>query len=182
MKQYSEFELQRALADARDGRPISRAAQQWGIPYHTLYYRLKRGRQSRNAAFADMQRLTQSQEDNLVAYILTQEALGCPISHGQLKGLAERMLGDGQQPLGRKWMRRFLRRNPLIRTKRSRAIDARRWRAHSPEIIQQFLDRLDIPEIKGIHPSNRWNIDETGIMEGKGTNGLVLGSAASRYI
>jgi 4-hydroxybenzoate polyprenyltransferase len=61
-------------------------------------------------------------------------------------------------------------------------MDARRWRAHDPEVIQKFIDRLDISEVKGIHPSNRWNMDETGIMEGKGTNGLVLGSAASRYI
>ncbi|KAK2053678.1 hypothetical protein LY76DRAFT_496961, partial [Colletotrichum caudatum] len=68
MKQYTELELQRALLDVGNGRPISEVARQWGIPYHTLYYRLKGNRQSRNAAFHHMQYLTQSQEDNLAAY------------------------------------------------------------------------------------------------------------------
>ncbi|KAK1974997.1 hypothetical protein LZ30DRAFT_606747, partial [Colletotrichum cereale] len=45
-----------------------------------------------------------------------------------------------------------------------------------------WFHRLDMPAVKGIHPSNRWNMDETGIREGKGSNGLVLGSAASREL
>ncbi|KAK2054922.1 hypothetical protein LY76DRAFT_521503, partial [Colletotrichum caudatum] len=74
----------------------------------------------------------------------------------QVKGLAERMMGDRQRPLGRKWIGRFLWRNLSIQTKRSRAIDAKRWRSYSSEVIQQFLQRLDsIPAIKDIHPSNR---------------------------
>ncbi|KZL87321.1 putative transposase [Colletotrichum incanum] len=48
-------------------------------------------------------------------------------------------------------------------------MDARRWKAHSAEVIQEFFHLLDsIPIIQDIHPSNRWNMDETGIMEGKG--------------
>ncbi|KAF4808962.1 hypothetical protein CGCTS75_v014791 [Colletotrichum tropicale] len=182
MKQYTEFELQRALKDIANGQSIRSAAREWIVPESTLRLRL-RGGQSRNSAFADMQRLSQAQEEYLASYISTQAALSSALTHQQVKGLAKRMLGDGQQPLGRKWMQRFLRRNPSIRAHRSRAMDARRWRSHSSEVIQGFFHRLDsIPAIKDIHPSNRWNMDETGILEGKGSNGLVLGSAASRYI
>jgi hypothetical protein len=75
------------------GCPIRQAAREWGIPYQSLQHRLK-GRQSRNAAWVDYQRLSQSQEANLAAYISTQEALGMPLTHQQVKGLAERMMGD----------------------------------------------------------------------------------------
>ncbi|KDN61478.1 putative transposase [Colletotrichum sublineola] len=34
-----------------------------------------------------------------------------------------------------------------------------------------------MPRIATINPSNRYNMDETGILEGKGDNGLVLGRA-----
>jgi hypothetical protein len=165
MKHYTEFELQQALADVAAGCPIRQAAREWGIPYQSLQHRLK-GRQSRNAAWVDYQRLSQSQEANLAAYISTQEALGMPLTHQQVKGLAERMMGDTHRPLGRKRIGRFLRRNPSIRAKRSRAIDARRWRSHSSEVIHEFFHRLDsIPAIQGIHPSNRWNMDKTGIIK-----------------
>jgi 4-hydroxybenzoate polyprenyltransferase len=41
---------------------------------------------------------------------------------------------------------------------------------------------LDLPEVKAIKPSNRWNIDEAGIMEGQGVNGLVVGSTNRRFV
>jgi hypothetical protein len=98
MKHYTEFELQQALADVAAGCPIRQVAREWGIPYQSLQHRLK-GRQSRNAAWVDYQRLSQSQEANLAAYISTQEALGMPLTHQQVKGLAERMMGDTHRPL-----------------------------------------------------------------------------------
>jgi 4-hydroxybenzoate polyprenyltransferase len=41
---------------------------------------------------------------------------------------------------------------------------------------------LEVPAIKLIKPENRWNMDEAGIMEGQGENGLVVGSAQNRFI
>ncbi|KAK2052838.1 hypothetical protein LY76DRAFT_490183, partial [Colletotrichum caudatum] len=89
-------------------------------------------------------------------------SLGRSLTHQQVKGLAERMIDDGQRRIGRKWMARFKPPNPSIRIRRSRAIDAHRWAAHS-EVIQDFFYHLaSIPAIQRIRPSNRWNIDETG--------------------
>ncbi|KAK6215444.1 transposase [Colletotrichum tabaci] len=182
MKPYTELELQRALRDIDTHCSIRQAARNWGIPYHTLRHRFH-GMQSKNTAYSHMQRLSQSQEQYLAEWVYIQDALGVAPTHQQLKGLAERMMGSINQPLGKRWVNRFLRRNPSIGTRRSRAIDARRWKAHSSEVIEDFFHRLDsIPTIQGINPSNRWNMDETGIMEGKGANGLVLGSMASQHI
>ncbi|KAK6212209.1 transposase [Colletotrichum tabaci] len=182
MKPYTELELQRALRDIDTHCSIRQAARNWGIPHHTLRHRFH-GMQSKNTAYSHMQRLSQSQEQYLAEWVYIQDALGVAPTHQQLKGLAERMMGSINQPLGKRWVNRFLRRNPSIGTRRSRAIDARRWKAHSSEVIEDFFHRLDsIPTIQGINPSNRWNMDETGIMEGKGANGLVLGSMASQHI
>ncbi|OHW95091.1 transposase, partial [Colletotrichum incanum] len=163
---------------------IRQAARNWGIPYPTLRHRLY-GTQSRDTAWADYQRLSQAQESSLAVYISTQSALGSALIHQQVKGLAERMIGDTQhtqRPLGRKWMQRFLRRNPSSSTLRYRAINSRRYKAHSAEVIQEWFYRLDLLVVKGIKLANRWNMDKIGILEGKGSNGPVLGSEASRYI
>jgi 4-hydroxybenzoate polyprenyltransferase len=41
---------------------------------------------------------------------------------------------------------------------------------------------LNIPAIKDILPANRYNFDECGLMEGQGTNGLVVGSSQTRAV
>ncbi|KAF4485948.1 hypothetical protein CGGC5_v005867 [Colletotrichum fructicola Nara gc5] len=46
----------------------------------------------------------------------------------------------------------------------------------------QWFKHLAIPEIMAIKASNRYNMDETGILEGRGSNGLVLGSSETRSI
>ncbi|KAK2035958.1 hypothetical protein LZ31DRAFT_281399, partial [Colletotrichum somersetense] len=60
MKQYTEFELQRALQDVAAGQTIRTAARIWGIPYPSLRHRLN-GTQSRDIAWAEYQRLSQDQ-------------------------------------------------------------------------------------------------------------------------
>jgi hypothetical protein len=41
---------------------------------------------------------------------------------------------------------------------------------------------LNIPAIAAIKPENRWNMDESGIMEGYRANGLVVESFERRAI
>jgi hypothetical protein len=47
-------------------------------------------------------------------------------------------------------------------------------------MIKDWFYRLALPAISSIKPENRWNIDESGIIEGMGANGLVIGSS-DRY-
>ncbi|KZL82569.1 transposase [Colletotrichum incanum] len=151
MKQYTEYEVQKALQAITDGHGIRQAAREWGIPYPTLRHRLY-GTQSRGAAFAGLQRLSETQESLLAGWVSTQAALGSAPTHQQVRELARYMLGNSQplaQPLRRKWTQRFLHRNPSIRTQRSRLIDSRH---------------------------------KTGIIKGRGSNGLVLGSSETRYV
>ena len=76
----------------------------------------------------------------------------------------------------------FLRRNPSIKVQRSRSIDSRRVNGASTEVIRQWFKHLAMPRITAIKPANRYNMDETGILEGKGDNRLVLGRAATKSV
>ena len=74
-------------------------------------------------------------------------------------------------------MERFLRRHPILRTKRARNIDSTRVNGATTPIIKTWFQLLSPPTISAIKPENRYNMDESGIMEGLGANGLVVGSA-----
>jgi hypothetical protein len=55
-------------------------------------------------------------------------------------------------------------------------MESERVNGATTEVIQQWFRRLAISAVQEILPSNRWNMDESGIMEGYGLNGLVVGS------
>ena len=79
-------------------------------------------------------------------------------------------------------MEGFLRRNPILRTKRARNIDSGRVNGATTLVIKSWFQLLLMPTISAIKPENRWNMDESGIMEGFRANGLVVGSSKRRSI
>ena len=79
-------------------------------------------------------------------------------------------------------MERFLRRHPILRTKRARNIDSTRVNGATTSIIKTWFQLLSPFIISVIKPENRYNMDESGIIEGLGANGLVVGSAQRRSI
>ena len=76
----------------------------------------------------------------------------------------------------------FLRRNPVLKTKKQFKIDSICVNGATSDIIKGWFQKLEVPAIKAIKPENRWNIDEAGIIEGQGENGLVVRSAQKRFI
>ena len=76
----------------------------------------------------------------------------------------------------------FIRRNPILKTKRYLRIDSVYVNGAMSEIIKPWFQKLEVPSVKAIKPENRWNMDEAGIMEGQGENGLVVGSVDRQKI
>ncbi|KAK6209982.1 transposase [Colletotrichum tabaci] len=176
-------ELNQALEAISNGLSLRKASLQYGVPRSTLQLRLQ-GSQARSIAFSDLQRLSPSQEAKLAEWVRIQHALGLPPSHQQVKEFAGRILhamGD-TQPVGRGWIQAFIRRNPSVKVQRSRSIDSRRVNGASTEVIRDWFKHLAIPEIISIKPANRYNMDETGILEGQGSNGLVLGMSETKSV
>jgi 4-hydroxybenzoate polyprenyltransferase len=79
-------------------------------------------------------------------------------------------------------MQAYLRRNPVSKTKRFRNIDSQRVNGATTSIIKSWFQLLLLPQIQAIKPEHRYNMDGSGIMEGFGANGLVVGSSEKRAI
>lgn len=181
--EYTEADVQCALAEIANGKSIRKASLEWGVPRTTL--------QDRNAttlphveAASHLQRLPTVIENQLTNWVLTQEALGRGVTHAQIRVFGQRLLalqGD-HVPLGRHWISRFLARNPILKTKKQIFVDSVRVNNACSEVIRPWFQNLEIPAIRAIPASQRWNMDETGIMEGYGLNGLVVGHAEKRKV
>ena len=94
--------------------------------------------------------------------------MGIPPTHAQIKELAQRILlarGDSTT-LGKRWLTRFLDRNPVLRIQRAKAMEYTRLNGATTEVIRGWFLYLAVPAIKAIKPANRWNMDEASIMEG----------------
>ena len=91
MRQYSEQDLCAALNDVRNGKSLKLASREWGIPYTTLQNR-NQGQKSHTLAAENQQRLSPNQEEHLSNWVLAQEALGVPLTHGQIRQFAGRLL------------------------------------------------------------------------------------------
>src|SRR4051794_30745541 len=108
-----EINIQSALNDLDSGVLDScrAAGRAWAVPKSTIQHR-KRGAQPHATAHSAQQRLSPDQEDYLVNWILEQDSLAQPLSHKRAREMATRILqhnGD-YQPLGKKWLQSFLRR------------------------------------------------------------------------
>ena len=182
---YVEQDIQDLIAQYDQGkRSLRSLAREFGIPRSTLRHRLS-GTQARRDAFEWRQSLSRIQEDRLTQWVLTQAALGVPATHAQIRLFGNRILeaqGTPEIRLGRHWMERFLKRHPVLRTQRARRIDSVRVNGATGPVIQAWFPLLQIPAVKKILAANRYNMDEYGLMEGQGTNGLVVGSSGIRAV
>lgn len=175
--------MRAACLEVRKHGGIRKTARKYQLPYHTLRGRAK-GRLPHAVAHQDSQRLSVNQEDVLKDWILFQGSLGDAPSHQQIKELAQRILterGDDQK-IGKRWVRHFITRHPILKTQRPRRIDSARIKAATAEVIRPWFNYLCIPAVQAIPPEYRWNMDEAGLMEGLGSNGYIVGNSRRRAI
>ena len=146
MAKYTKYDLGQAILDVRNGQSLRKAALLWGVPLTTLHSRLH-GQESRNEAAIPKQRLSTAQEKSLTTWILMQNDLGLPPTHAQIRQFTTRILavkGD-HQPLGKRWMQAFLRRNPSLRTQKAHSRESARINGATTEVIRPWFNR-DTPK------------------------------------
>ena len=139
MPTYSQQQLRQALLHVQNGRSVASVSKQWSIPRSTLRGRIE-GHQPRTEAYEIHQKLSKAQEDRLAEWVLTQEALGTAPTHSQIKELAQRILqARGDLPtIGKRWITRFIKRYPVLGTKRARVIDHTRVNGATTEVIRSW--------------------------------------------
>ena len=153
---YTKYNVTRALDNIANHKSVRKAGLEWGIPRSTLQVRLKHNINHREAA-EHLQRLPIVLENRLTKWVLTQEALGHSITHSQLKVFGERLckLQGDHRPLGKRWIRRFLLRNPVLKTKRQITVDSVRVNGATTDTIKAWFQNFQIPAIQAIKPENR---------------------------
>ncbi|KAG6998156.1 hypothetical protein FocnCong_v013552 [Fusarium oxysporum f. sp. conglutinans] len=177
-RNYTEDDVAEAILDTTDrGLSQNEAAQKRGVPQSTISGRLS-GQASRNERIQAQQRISKSQEETLVRWVLRQESLGYAPSHSQLRACVEAILqrrGDNG-PLGKHWTTRFVKRHLQLSTKLGRRQEAARFDGFTPKAVNWYFDIRE-NEYGWIKPENTVNVDEGGIMAGFGLDSLVIGSS-----
>src|ERR1700694_2901618 len=165
MPTYREQDLQEALADIQDGMGLGEASRKYLIAKSTLHGRLHHDR-PRAEAYERYQALSKVQEDRLAQFIQKMEALGSPVTHPQIRHIAQRILdfSGSTHQLGKDWATAFIRRNPSIGTKRALRMENSRVNGATRKNITEWFKILLKPEFMAIKPENRWNMDESGII------------------
>lgn len=172
----NEKSLAEGIEAVLDGRSVRKSARLNGVSKDTLRRRIMDVR-PHSKAHENQQRLSATQEDELTTWILRQESIGYAPTRRQVRLAAAALLelqGDSR-PLGKDWVRQFIKRQHRLKTKRGLRIEYSRVNAATPTNIHALFDAYD--DLDWIKPENRHNADEVGFMEGKGADGLVVGSA-----
>jgi hypothetical protein len=148
----------------------------------TLQGRLK-GVRPRKGSPAKNRLLRQTEEDELVRWILEIERRGFPPFIIDVKRLAERLIqrrGESQQPppIGKLWVYRFVSRHPAIKQRLTRKKDSQRARQERPSVIRPWFQLVqETIERYGIVDGDKYNFDETGF-----AMGLITGSGSSKAV
>jgi hypothetical protein len=155
---------------------LSTAAVEYSVPRTTLITRMN-GATDTHTAHEHQQRLTSLQEESLAEWILEEEARGYPPTHVRAQEMASCVLrsnGDSR-PLGKRWIRSFIQRNPRIASVVGKKIEPSRIESTTPEQLQGFFDRYDrVRRQYDIMLDDTWNMDEVGTALGICSNTRVL--------
>ncbi|KAI8401215.1 hypothetical protein FOFC_18084 [Fusarium oxysporum] len=177
-RNYTEDDVAEAILDITDrGLSQNEASQKRGVPQSTLSGRLS-GQTSKNERIQAHQRISKTQEETLIRWVLRQESLGYALSHSQLRACVEAILqqqGDNK-PLGKHWTTRFVKRHLQLSTKLGKRQEAARFDGFTPKAVNWYFDIRET-EYGWIKPENTVNVDEGGIMAGFGLDSLVIGSS-----
>lgn len=184
-KAQQEGRLLLALQAYRKGQfsSIRQAALSYNVPPSNLEHRLK-GRVARVDSRANNHKLTPTEEEALLQWILSMDERGYPPTISALRDAARLLL---QQRVGSKgligvnWPRNFVKRQPTLQAKYTRKYDYQRAQCEDPDVVQNWfrLVRNTIQKY-GIVDEDIYNFDETGFAIGVAGTSRVITSSDRR--
>jgi Tc5 transposase DNA-binding domain/helix-turn-helix, Psq domain len=168
---------------AGEATSIRAAATLFSINRITLARRINGG-PTRTQARQSQYLLSETQEGDLLKWILEMEAIGHAISHAQIREVAGLFSAHSGGPpsIGSHWVQRFVQRHPIIHIKVGRAIDHLRVEATTPEGLQGWFELFNqIKSVGNIKAENMWNMDETGLALGLCKNQMIIRTSNTKY-
>ncbi|KAH5617394.1 hypothetical protein HBI81_261120 [Parastagonospora nodorum] len=143
------------------------AAAAFNVDRRTLDRRIK-GLTSRAETTPNCQKLTATEEQTIVRYILNLDSRGFAPRLCEVADMADKLLGvRGSKPVGKHWAERFVTRSSELKMAFNRAKDRQRILQEDPEIIGAWFKLVEETIAKyGIHQDDVHNFDETGFQMG----------------
>jgi predicted HTH domain antitoxin len=124
---------------------ICRAAEIFNVPKSTLRGRLN-GRQYRIEKRANGYRLSPTQEESLVEWILSRDLRGVPPRPSYVQEIANILLQadnpSGFKPVGKNWVSTFINRRDEIKTRYARRYNYSRAQCEDPKVIKGWFNCL----------------------------------------
>jgi hypothetical protein len=185
MPTYSEEDLTNALAAYRNSEytSIRKCAYAFNIPYSTLASRLST-RTSRSQSHESQKTLSTAEEETLLKAVTRLSNSGCPITLPLTRDLAEEIrlsrfrlssTPTSYPPISKRWIDRFRKRYPELKTIYSRALDASRFEGVNYPVVNAYFDALTDLFLKNSYPSDAiFNVDECGFALGTTLPSKVL--------
>jgi hypothetical protein len=165
-----EKNIVRALKALEDDPNVSirRVAKSFGIPEATLRRR-RAGGLDRRSSHAHCRRMSPKQEDILVDWIIDLDKKGFAPNYNTARDMATLVIqkaGDFE-PLGQRWLSKFMSRNPNISSIITRSAAERQKYENNIKDIGHFFDNLEQFKIKhNVQPYSIWNVVEHKIETG----------------
>jgi hypothetical protein len=185
MPTYSEDTLTTALAAYRNGEytSIRKCAYAFNLPRSTLTDRLSK-RTSYVKSHESQQILSTTEEKILLKYISRLSKSGLPITLPLTRDLAEEIrlscfrlssTPTSYPPISKRWIDRFRKRYPELKTIYSRTLDASRFEGVNYPVVNAYFDALTDLFLENSYSSDAiFNVDETGFALGTTLPSKVL--------
>jgi hypothetical protein len=169
MRQANQVLVHAAHVDVPAAQTLPRE-EETEVPYHTRWYRERRGRPSMKEKAQSQQYLSPPEEKALVDFILRMSAVGTPIRVKYIPALAfciarRRATNRPTEPPKKNWPQAFRRRHPQIKSRNNKPMP---WERHDDSIYDKVVHWFDVIKEElcrpDVLPENVYNMDETGIM------------------
>ena len=154
------------------------AAKLYNVSHATLGKR-RAGRQSKRDWQPPTRKLTNSEEEAIVQYILDLDSKGFPPRLCSVEDMANLLLTERNAGrVGSRWASNFIKRQPQLTTRFNRKYDYQRAKCEDSTIIGAWFKLVENTIAKyGIGASDIYNFDETGFMMGVISTAMVVTSS-----
>jgi hypothetical protein len=120
-------------------KSVRRAAAAYGVPFQRLSDRLN-NTTFRLQAPPNSQKLTATEEQTIVRYILDLDSRGFAPRLCEVSDIADKLLAvRGGTPVGKNWSKRFVSRTEELKMAFNRAKDQQRVLQEDPEVIKAWF-------------------------------------------
>ena len=157
------------------------AAKIYSVSRSTLTRR-RNGKTARYNTTPGVKKLTQSEEEAIVQYIIELSTRCFPPRLSGVEDMANYLLRERNAPsVGQLWAHRFVKRQPELRTRYTRRYDYQRAKCEDPKVISQWFTHVQNVKAKyGIVDDDIYNFDKTGFMMGIIFTGMVVTTSDGR--